>query len=79
MMQRQEVYTMNMSKRLVNSENSGFLFVLPALLYMACFVGYPIISNIILSFQDVTVYTLLSDVKPFLGFENYAQLINKSL
>lgn len=39
--------------------NAGFLFVLPALLYMLVFVGYPVIKNIILSFQNVTVANLV--------------------
>ena len=54
--------------------NIGLLFVLPALIYMLVFVGYPIISNFVLSAQDVTVRTLTSPDKPFVGFGNYIQL-----
>lgn len=52
-------------------DNIGYLYVLPAFLYMMIFVGYPIISNLVLSFQDVTVRTLNDAVKPLIGFDNY--------
>ena len=38
-------------------------------------MGYPIIFNIILSFQDVTTTTLLNPVKEFIGFKNYFDVI----
>jgi multiple sugar transport system permease protein len=55
------------------------MFVVPALIYMLLFVGYPIISNMILSFQDVTVETLKADVKPFIGFDNYIALFKDGI
>jgi multiple sugar transport system permease protein len=56
------------------NKSSGFLFVLPALIFMSFFIIYPILSNIILSLQEVTVMTLSSAHKPFTGFENYLRL-----
>jgi multiple sugar transport system permease protein len=44
---------------------------------MLVFVGYPIIYNFTLSFQDVTVKTLRSNVKEFVGFENYIHLFQQ--
>ena len=58
-------------KKFFRYDNIGYFFVLPAVIYMLVFVGYPIVSNFILSFQDVTVKTLSSPNKPFAGFENY--------
>lgn len=58
-------------KKLFKYDNIGWLFVLPALVYMMVFVGYPIIRNLILSFQDVTMKTLIAPEKPFAGLENY--------
>lgn len=63
-------------KKLFKYDNVGMLFVLPAFLYMLVFVGYPIVKNIILSFQDVTVRTLTADHKPFAGFQNYIDIFN---
>lgn len=55
-------------------DNVGLLFALPALLYMLIFVGYPIVSNIILSMQNVTVRNLSKGVKKFVGLDNYIKL-----
>ena len=52
----------------------GFLFVLPAILYMLVFVGYPIISNIVLSMQNVSVRNLVKGEKLFIGLDNYKTL-----
>ena len=66
-------------KRFFQYDNIGYLYVLPAFLYMMIFVGYPIISNFILSFQDVTVKTLNDAVKPFVGLDNYVALFKDSI
>ena len=59
--------------------NVGVWFVVPALVYMLAFVGYPIVSNIILSLQDVNVRTLLSPDKPFVAFNNYIEIFKDSV
>jgi multiple sugar transport system permease protein len=46
---------------------------------MLIFVGYPIVSNFVLSFQDVTVKTINAAVKPFVGLANYAKLFQDSV
>ena len=61
-------------KRFFKYENVGILFVLPAFVYMLIFVGYPIISNIVLSVQDVTVKNLARGTKNFVGLNNYIEL-----
>lgn len=49
----------------------GYFFIVPAVIYMLVFIGYPILYNWIISFQDVTATTLGSAVRDFIGFENY--------
>lgn len=66
-------------KKFFRYDNIGYLFVLPAFLYMMYFVGYPIISNIILSLQDVTAKTLTADVKSFVGLDNYVKMFNDTV
>lgn len=61
-------------KHFINANNVGLFFVLPAFIYMLIFVGYPIVRNIILSFQDVTVRTLTAPSKPFAGLKNYIDI-----
>ncbi|MGL5434672.1 MAG: carbohydrate ABC transporter permease [Lachnospiraceae bacterium] len=57
-------------------DNIGLLFALPAFVYMVVFVGYPIISNLILSFQNVTVRNLVRGPKGFVGFGHYIKLFH---
>lgn len=65
---------MKKSKKIQKNEWIGYFYTLPAFIYMLFFIGYPIVSNIILSFQDVTVRTLTAKNKPFVGFANYIEL-----
>ncbi len=65
---------MKKCKEFFRYDNVGLLFVLPAFIYMLIFAGYPIISNFILSFQDVTVKNLVNGEKKFIGLQNYITL-----
>ncbi|MCA1293473.1 sugar ABC transporter permease [Paenibacillus sp. alder61] len=49
---------------------NNYLFVLPALVFMVIFIGFPLIYNLLLSFQNVNVYNL-SGEHDFVGFSNY--------
>lgn len=57
-------------------DNIGLLYALPAFLYMLFFVGYPIVSNLILSLQNVTVRNLVRGSRDFIGFDNYIKLMH---
>lgn len=61
-------------KKFFQYDNIGLIFVLPAFAYMMIFVGYPIISNLILSLQDVTAFNLVNGVKQFVGLDNYVEI-----
>ena len=67
---------MNRIKAFFRHDNIGLLFALPAVVYMLVFVGYPIVHNIILGFQDVDVMNFLRGQKHFIGFGNYVQLFH---
>ena len=49
----------------------GYCLILPAVIYMLIFIGYPIVYNWIISFQDVTAKTLGSKMREFIGLKNY--------
>jgi len=66
-------------KNFFKYDNVGLLFVLPAFIYMLVFVGYPIIRNIILSFQDVTAANLVRGDKIFVGFSNYIEIFKDAV
>ena len=61
-------------KQFFRYDNAGWLYVFPAFAYMLYFVGYPILQNIVLSFQDVTMRTLTAPDKPFAGLANYIDI-----
>jgi multiple sugar transport system permease protein len=64
-------------KKFFRYDNIGYVFVFPAFLYMMYFVGYPIISNLILSVRDVNMRNLTTGSKPFVGLENYIELFTR--
>lgn len=70
---------MKKKKRLQRYDNSGWFFVMPAFIYMMIFVGYPIISNIFLSMQDVTVRNLAKGTRHFVGFANYVTVFQSEV
>ncbi len=49
----------------------GYCFILPAVIYMLVFIGYPIVYNWLISLQDVTASTLGSTGRDFIGVSNY--------
>lgn len=54
---------------------SSYLFLLPILLFIAIFVIFPLIYNMILSIQDVNLYNLKGD-HHFVGLKNYNTIFN---
>lgn len=57
----------------------GYIFVLPAVIYMLILIGYPILYNWYISFHDVTAQTLGSSNKEFIGLQNYTSIFNDSI
>ena len=55
----------------------GYLFVMPALIFLLVFVAYPIIYNIVLSFKDVDITNInFPDQQHFVGMRNYIALFS---
>ena len=49
-------------------------FILPAVAYVAIFFGYPLVENVILSFQDYGISSLYTGSAVFNGVANYLRL-----
>ena len=63
---------MKKQRKLNGGAKMGFLFALPAAIYMMVFIGYPMIQNLILSFKNVDVYSFAQpDNQVFVGLQNY--------
>ncbi|PZE29888.1 MULTISPECIES: carbohydrate ABC transporter permease [unclassified Curtobacterium] len=52
------------------------LFLAPAVVYMLLFFGYPVVKNIVMSFQDYTTTTFFTGSAPFIGLRNYVSVIS---
>lgn len=56
-----------------------WLFLVPAVVYMALFFGYPVVKNVIMSFQDYTTATFFTGEAPWVGVQNYVTVLSSSL
>ncbi len=56
-----------------------WLFVIPAALFVAVFFGYPVVKNVIMSFQDYTTKTFFTGEAPWVGLGNYIQVFQSSV
>lgn len=63
-----------MFKKISKGDRIGYLYILPALVFMGALMFYPIIYNFVISMQKVDVMTLLSHHKQFIGFQNYINI-----
>jgi len=52
----------------------GYYFVLPSLIFMLALVGFPIIYNFVLSFNNTDVITIGQHSEKFIGLQNYVEL-----
>jgi multiple sugar transport system permease protein len=56
-----------------------WLFLVPAVVYLALFFGYPVVKNVVMSFQDYTTATFFTGEAPWVGLANYAKVLSSSL
>lgn len=67
-----------MKKKISKRTILGYCFILPAVIYMLAFIGYPIMYNWIISLQDVTAKTLASTNREFVGLANYKAIFGNT-
>lgn len=65
-------------KRLTN-EQVGYLYVLPAVIFIIVFVIYPIAYNVLISLQKYDISTFQNGAKEFIGFANYQSIFKDEL
>ncbi|MGP3966243.1 carbohydrate ABC transporter permease [Streptomyces sp. 6N223] len=56
-----------------------WLFVTPALAYLLAFFGYPLVRNVLMSFQEYTPRTYFTGEAPFNGLENWRKVFDNEL
>ncbi|MFI9840935.1 carbohydrate ABC transporter permease [Nonomuraea sp. NPDC051941] len=56
-----------------------WFFSLPAVVFVAVFFGYPIVQNVVMSFQEYTTSTFYTGEAPWVGLANYAKSLSSGL
>ncbi|MEV0124906.1 sugar ABC transporter permease [Streptomyces sp. NPDC050703] len=59
--------------------SAQWLFVVPAGAYLLLFFGYPLVQNVVMSFQQYTTTTFYTGDAPFVGLRNYADVLSSHL
>ncbi len=54
-------------------------FLVPALVYLVLFFGYPVVKNLLMGFQEYTTKTFFTGEAPFVGLDNYSAVLSSSL
>lgn len=52
-----------------------WMYLVPAAAYLLLFFGYPIVQNIVMSFQQYTTTTFYTGDAPFAGLQNYTKIL----
>lgn len=55
------------------------LFLAPAAIYVLLFFGYPVVKNLVMSFQEYTTKTFFTGEAPWVGLDNYVTVFKSSL
>ena len=66
-------------RRIHRDDVARLLFVVPAAVYILLFFGYPIVKNLMMSFQDYTTKTFFTGDAPWVGLDNYITAITSNL
>ena len=60
-------------------EIAKILFVVPAALAIIALFGYPVVKNLVMSFQNYTLRTFINGKAPWVGLQNYAAVVSDEL
>ncbi|MEU5613167.1 carbohydrate ABC transporter permease [Streptomyces sparsogenes] len=67
------------ARRTSRATLTRWLFVAPAVLYMLAFFGYPLVRNVVMSFQHYTPRTFFTGEAPFNGLDNWTAVFGNKL
>jgi multiple sugar transport system permease protein len=54
-------------------------FLVPAVLYLAAFFGYPLVKNVVMGFQEYTTATFYTGEAPWVGLANYVDVAGSAV
>jgi multiple sugar transport system permease protein len=73
------VTTVQVKSRWSRERVTQVVFVLPAIVYLCLFFGYPLVENVVMSFQNYTTSTFFTGNAPWVGFANYVSVFRNSV
>ena len=53
--------------------------MVPAVVYLVLFFGYPVVKNVVMGFQHYTSATFFTGIAPWVGFENYSEVLHSAV
>lgn len=54
-------------------------FIAPAVIYLLAFYALPIIRNLAMGFQDYTAASFVTGIAPWIGMDNYSEVVRSAL
>jgi multiple sugar transport system permease protein len=60
-------------------EITKILFVVPAAVAIVALFGYPVVKNLVMSFQNYTLRTFINGKAPWVGLQNYVAVVTDEL
>ena len=54
-------------------------FLVPAVVYLIAFFGYPVVKNVVMGFQHYTTATFYTGKAPWVGLDNYAAVVGSAV
>ena len=60
-------------------EIAKILFVVPAAVAIIALFGYPVVKNLVMSFQNYTLRTFINGKAPWVGLQNYVAVVSDDL
>jgi multiple sugar transport system permease protein len=54
-------------------------FVVPAVVYLVLFFGFPVVKNVVMGFQAYTTKTFFTGEAPWVGLENYRNVVGDAI
>jgi multiple sugar transport system permease protein len=63
----------------LGEEIAKILFVVPAALAIIALFGYPVVKNLVMSFQNYTLRTFINGKAPWVGLQNYVAVVTDEL
>jgi multiple sugar transport system permease protein len=64
-------------RSVVHGKGFDILLVVVGLAFLFAFAGLPLVYNVLMSFQQVDMFTLGALLRPWVGFDNYIAVVNQ--